>query len=125
MLDLLHHAINLLKDSVWVGIVVAVAILIPVLGLLARTITGSRTSDLTRDEIRLLKAFNEQAKGDPRAYLSVEFAAYKAEVDEYEVKLRRLKDLGYLRDSNIEAGYLGHRPVWITANGIRRAERRR
>jgi hypothetical protein len=70
MLDLLHHAINLLKDSVWGGIVVAVAILIPVLGLLARTITGSRTSDLTRDEIRLLKAFNEQAKGDPRAYLS-------------------------------------------------------
>jgi hypothetical protein len=125
MLDLLHHAINLLKDSVWVGIVVAVAILIPVLGLLARTITGSRTSDLTRDEIRLLKAYNEQAKGDPRAYLSVEFAAYKAEVDEYEVKLRRLKDLGYLRDSNIEAGYLGHRPVWITANSIRRAERRR
>jgi hypothetical protein len=125
MLDLLHHAINLLKDSVWGGIVVAVAILIPVLGLLARTITGSRTSDLTRDEIRLLKAFNEQAKGDPRAYLSVEFAAYKAEVDEYEVKLRRLKDLGYLRNSNIEAGYLGHRPAWITANGIRRAERRR
>jgi hypothetical protein len=95
MLDLLHHAINLLKDSVWVGIVVAVAILIPVLGLLARTITGSRTSDLTRDETRLLKAFNEQAKGNPRAYPSVEFAAYKAEVDGYEVKLRRLKDLGY------------------------------
>jgi hypothetical protein len=57
--------------------------------------------------------------------LSVEFTAYKAEVDEYEVKLRRLKDLGYLRDSNIEAGYLGHRPVWITASGIRRAERKR
>jgi hypothetical protein len=123
MLDLLHHALNLLRDSVWGGIAVAVAILILTLGLLTRIITGSRTSDLTRDEIRLLKAFNEQAKGNSRAYLSVEFAAYKAEVDEYEVKLRRLKDLGYLRDSNIEAGYLGHRPVWITANGIRRAER--
>lgn len=124
MLDLLHHAINLLRDSVWGGIAVAVAILIPALGLLTRIITGSRTSDLTRDEIRLLKAFNEQAKGNSRAYLYVEFAAYKAEVDEYEVKLRRLKDLGYLRDSNIEAGYLGHRPVWITANGIRRAEKK-
>jgi hypothetical protein len=124
MLDLLHHAINLLRDSMWGGIAVAVAILILTLGLLTRIITGSRTSDLTRDEIRLLKAFNEQAKGNSRAYLSVEFAAYKAEVDEYEVKLRRLKDLGYLRDSNIEAGYLGHRPVWITANGIRRAERK-
>lgn len=124
MLDLLHYAINLLRDSVWGGIAVAVAILIPALGLLTRIITGSRTSDLTRDEIRLLKAFNEQAKGNSRAYLSVEFAAYKAEVDEYEVKLRRLKDLGYLRDSNIEAGYLGHRPVWITANGIRRAEKK-
>jgi len=125
MFDLLHHAINLLRDSVWGEIAVAVAILIPVLGLVTRIITGSRTSDLTRDEIRLLKAFNEQAKGNPRAYLSVEFAAYKAEVDEYEVKLRRLKELGYLRDSNIDVGYLGHRPVWITANGIRRAERRR
>ena len=124
MLDLLHHAINLLRDSVWGGIAVAVAIIILTLGLLTRIITGSRTSDLTRDEIRLLKAFNEQAKGNSRAYLSVEFAAYKAEVDEYEVKLRRLKGLGYLRDSNIEAGYLGHRPVWITANGIRRAERK-
>jgi len=124
MLDLLHHAINLLRDSMWGGIAVAVAILILTLGLLTGIITGSRTSDLTRDEIRLLKAFNEQAKGNSRAYLSVEFAAYKAEVDEYEVKLRRLKDLGYLRDSNIEAGYLGHRPVWITANGIRRAERK-
>ena len=122
MLDLLHHAINLLRDSVWGGIAVAVAILMVTLGLLTRIIIGSRTSDLTRDEIRLLKAFNEQAKGNSRAYLSVEFAAYKAEVDEYEVKLRRLKDLGYLRDSDIEAGYLGHRPVWITANGIRRAE---
>ena len=124
MLDLLHHAINLLRDSMWGGIAVAVAILILTLGLLTRIIIGSRTSDLTRDEIRLLKAFNKQAKGNSRAYLSVEFAAYKAEVDEYEVKLRRLKDLGYLRDSNIEAGYLGHRPVWITANGIRRAERK-
>jgi len=125
MLDLLHHAINLLRDSLWGGIAVAVAVLIPVLGLLTRIINSSRTSDLTRDEISLLKAFSEQAKGDPRAYLSVEFAAYKAEVDEYEVELRRLKELGYLRDSNIDAGYLGHRPVWITANGIRRAERRR
>jgi len=125
MLDLLHHAINLLRDSLWGAIAVAVAVLIPVLGLLTRIINSSRTSDLTRDEISLLKAFNEQAKGDPRAYLSVEFAAYKAEVDEYEVELRRLKELGYLRDSNIDAGYLGHRPVWITANGIRRAERRR
>jgi hypothetical protein len=48
-----------------------------------------------------------------------------AEVRNYEVKLRRLKDLGYLEDSNIKGGYLGHRPVWITDEGMRRAERRR
>ena len=48
MLDLLHHAINLLRDSVWDGIAVALAILIPVLGLLTRVISSSRTSDLTR-----------------------------------------------------------------------------
>jgi hypothetical protein len=39
--------------------------------------------------------------------------------------LHRLKDLGYLRDSNIEAGYPVHRPVWITARGMRRAKQRR
>ena len=125
MLDFLHHAINLLRDSVWGGIAVAVAILIPTLGVLARAIYINRTSDLTRDELKLRKALSDQAKGNPRAYLSVEFAAYKAKVDEYEVKLRRLKELGYLRDSNIDAGYLGHRPVWITASGIRRAGRKR
>jgi hypothetical protein len=80
---------------------------------------------LTRDEFKLLRAFNEQAKGDPRAYLSVEFAAYRAQVGGYDVKLRRLKDLGYLQESNIEAGYLGRRPVWITVEGIRRAESKR
>src|SRR5215212_10895460 len=100
MLELLHHAINLLRVSVWGGIAVAVAILIPALGVLARAIYINRTSDLTRDELKLLKVFSDQAKGNPRAYLSVEITAYKAEVDEYEVKLRRLKDLGYLRDSS-------------------------
>jgi hypothetical protein len=119
------YAIALLRDYVWGGIAVVVAILIPALAVLARIINSSRTSDLTRDEFRLLKAFNEQAKGNSKAYLSVEFAAYKAEVDEYDVKLQRLKGLGYLKDSNIKAGYLGHRPVWITANGMRRAEGRR
>jgi hypothetical protein len=119
------YAIALLRDSVWGGIAAVVAILILAIAVLARIINSSRTSDLTRDEFRLLKAFNEQAKRNPRAYLSVEFAAYKAEVDEYDVKLQRLKGLGYLKDSNIKAGYLGHRPVWITANGMRRAERRR
>jgi hypothetical protein len=95
------------------------------LGFLASIIYSGTTGDLTRDEFRLLRAFNEQAKGDPRAYLSVEFAAYRAEVGEYDVKLQRLKEIGYLRDSNIKVGYLGHRPVWITADGIRRARSRR
>ena len=119
------YTIDQLTDSVWGGIAVVVAILISTLAFLPRIISRGRTSDLTREEFRLLKAFNEQAKGNPRAYLSVEFAAYKAEVDEYDVKLQRLKGLGYLKDSNMKAGYLGHRPVWITANGMRRAERRR
>ena len=109
MPDLLLHAIGLLRDSVWGGIA-AVVLLIPALGYLARGIYVNRNSDLTREELRLLKAFNEQAKGNPRAYLSVEFAAYRAQVDGYDVKLRRLKGLGYLRDSNIQAGYLVHRP---------------
>jgi hypothetical protein len=119
------YTIDQLTDSVWGGIAVVVAILISTLAFLPRIISRGRTSDLTREEFRLLKAFNEQAKGNPRAYLSVEFAAYKAEVDEYDVKLQRLKGLGYLKDSNMKAGYLGHRPVWITADGMRRAERRR
>jgi hypothetical protein len=121
MSDLVLDAVNVLRDTVWGGIAVVVAIL----SILARTIHSRRTGDLTRDELRLLKAFKEQAKGNPRAYLSVEFAAYKAEVDKYDVEVQRLKDLGYLQDSNIKAGYLGQRPVWITAKGIRRAEKRR
>jgi hypothetical protein len=52
------------------------AILIPVLAFLTRAILSSRKGHLSRDELRLLRAFNEQAEGDPRAYLSVEFAAY-------------------------------------------------
>ena len=125
MPDLLLDAIDLLRDPVWGGIAVAVAILVPALSLFARAIYVNRTSDLTRDELRLLRGFNEQAKGNPRAYLSVEFAAYRAEVGEYDVKLERLKYLGFVQDSNIRAGYLGHRPVWITSRGMHRAEQRR
>ena len=124
MLNPLLDVINVLRDTAWVVItVVVVAILIAALGFLARIIQSSRTSDLTRDELRMLKAFSEQAEADPRAYLSVELAAYKAEVDNYEVKVQRLKALGYLRDSNLKSGYLGHRPVQITAKGVRRAQR--
>jgi hypothetical protein len=125
MPDLLLAAMGVLRDPAWGEIAVAVAILVLALGFLARGVYVGRASDLTGDELRLLKAFNEQAKGNPRAYLSVEFAAYRAEVGKYDVKLRRLKDLGYLRDSNIEAGYPVHRPVWITARGMRRAEQGR
>jgi hypothetical protein len=125
MTDLVPDTIDLIRGSVWGVIVVVAAILIPTLGLVARTIRSGRRSDLTRDEIRLLNAFNEQAKGSPRAYLSVEFAAYKAKVDKYGVKVKRLKHLGYLKDSTIERGYVGYRPVRITATGIRRAAKRR
>jgi hypothetical protein len=125
MPDLFLSALDLFADPEWGGIALAVVIVVLALGLSAKIINSGTTDDLTRDELRLLRAFNEQAKGDPRAYLSVEFAAYRAEVGEYDVKLRRLKELGYLRDSNIKAGYPGHRPVWITADGIRRAGRRR
>jgi hypothetical protein len=125
MPDLSLSALDLFGDTKWGWIALAVVILVLALGLLAKIIYSGTTGDLTRDELRLLRAFNEQARGDPRAYLSVEFAAYKAEVGEYDVKLRRLKVPGYLRDSNLKAGYLGHRPVWITADGIRRARSRR
>jgi hypothetical protein len=125
MPDVSLSALDLFGDTTWGWIALAVVILVLALGFLAKIIYSGTTGDLTRDELRLLRAFNEQAKGDPRAYLSVEFAAYKAEVGEYDVKLRRLKELGYLRDSNLKAGYLGHRPVWITADGIRRARSRR
>jgi hypothetical protein len=64
------YVIALLRDYVWGGIAVVVAILIPALAVLARIINSSRTSDLTRDELRMLKAFNEQAKGNSKAYLS-------------------------------------------------------
>jgi hypothetical protein len=95
LLDLLFDTIGFLRDYVWGGVAVVVAILILTLGFLAKTLHSSRTSDLTRDELRLLKAFNEQAKENRSRDLSVEFAAYKAEVDNYEVKLQRLKALGY------------------------------
>ena len=125
MSDLLLDTLTLPRDSGWGGIAVLAMVFVPALAILARAVRYNGTSDLTRDELRLLKAFGEQAKGDLRAYLSVEFAAYRSEVHKYETKLQRLKDLGYLQDSNIEAGYLGHRPVWITAKGVQRAEKRR
>jgi hypothetical protein len=125
MPDLFLSVLDLFGDTKWGWIVLTVALLSLAFGFLTKIINSGTTNDLTRDELRLLRAFDDQAKGDPRAYLSVEFAAYKAEVGEYDVKLRRLKELGYLRDSNIKAGYLGHRPVWITADGIRRARRKR
>ncbi len=103
-----------------------VAVLIPALAFVPRVIPSSRKSrksHLSRDELRLLRAFNEQAQGDPRAYLSVELAAYKAEMQTYDDDVQRLKDLGYLEDSNIES-YLRHPPVWITPEGVRRATKR-
>jgi hypothetical protein len=125
MPDLGLGAIDLLRDFTWLEIAAVAAILVALIGILGITLRYSRTSDLTRDELRLLKAFNEQAEGDPRAYLSVELAVYRAEVDRYETKLRRLKALGYLQDSNIKEGHLGHRRVWITPEGIQRAQQRR
>jgi hypothetical protein len=125
MADLILGAIDLLGDFAWVGIVAVAAILVVLLGILGRAIHHSRTSDLTRDELRLLRAFNEQAEGNPRAYLSVELAVYRAEVDRCDTKVRRLKALGYLQDSNIKEGHLGHRRVWITPEGIQRAQKRR
>jgi hypothetical protein len=115
----------LLRGTPWGVIAVVVAILLPALCLVARTVRGRRTSDLTREELRLLKALDEQAKGNPKAYLSVEFAAYRAEVEKCDVKVRRLKEIGYLKESNIENGYVGHRPVWITVGGMLRAKKRR
>jgi hypothetical protein len=122
MLDL---ALDLLRDSAWGVIAVVVATLVLILVLLDRIIRHRRTNDLTRDELRLLRAFSEQAEGNPRAYLSVELAAYRAEVDRYDTKVQRLKALGYLQDSNIEEAHLGHRRVWITPKGLQRAQKRR
>jgi hypothetical protein len=127
MLDQLLDAISVLLSSAWGWIPVVVAILIPALAFLIRAIPSSRKSrksHLSRDELRLLRAFNEQSWGNPRAYLSVEFAAYKAGLQSYDEGVRRLKDLGYLEDSDIE-NYLRYRPVWITPEGMLRATRRR
>ena len=127
MPDRLLDAINVLWGSAWGWIAVVVAILIPALAFLTRAIPSSRKSrksHLSRDELRLLRAFNEQAEGDPRAYLSVEFAAYKAEMQIYDAEVQRLRDLGYLEDSNIKS-YLRYPPVWITTEGMHRATKRR
>jgi hypothetical protein len=126
MPDQLLDAINVLWSSAWVWIPVVVVILIAALAFLTTAIPASRKSrkgHLSREELRLLRAFNEQAQGDPRAYLSVEFAAYKAGLQSYDEEVRRLKDLGYLEDSHIES-YLRYRPVWITPEGMRRATKR-
>ena len=80
--DLFLDTINVLSDSAWGGIAVAVLILIPALGFIGRAIRRRRASDLTCDELKLLKSFNEVAKGKPGAYLSVELAAYRAEVEQ-------------------------------------------
>jgi hypothetical protein len=127
MPDLLRDAGNILSTYVWGGLAVGVAILILALAFLTRVIPSrrkSRKSHLSSDELRLLRAFNEQAQGDPRAYLSVEFAAYKARIPSHDDVVQRLKDLDYLEDSNIES-YLRHPPVWITPEGMRRATKRR
>jgi hypothetical protein len=68
MPDLALNAIDVLRDSAWGGIAVVVAIFVPILVLLGRTACHRRTNDLTRGELRLLKAFSEQAEGNPRAY---------------------------------------------------------
>jgi hypothetical protein len=122
MPDLVIDAISVLRDSVWGGI----AVVLVVLGWAARWLYRRLApSDLTRDELRLLKAFNEEARGDPKAYLKPEFVAYRAKLDKCAAELQRLKDRGYLEESNIKGGYIGHRPVWITAKGMRRAGKRR
>jgi hypothetical protein len=126
MPDQLLDAINFLWGSAWGWIAVVVVVLILVFASLSRAIPTSRKgrkSQLSREELRLLKAFNEQAQGNPRAYLSVEFAGYKAGLQSYDEEVRRLKDLGYLEDSHIES-YLRYRPVWITPEGMRRATER-
>jgi hypothetical protein len=124
MLEVLLDAINVLWGSAWGWIAVVVAILIPTLAFLTRAIPSSGKVNLSRDELRLLKAFNEQAEGDPRAYLSVEFAAYIAELQTCDDEVQRLKDLGYLEDSNVKS-YLRYPPVWITPEGMLRATKRR
>jgi hypothetical protein len=126
MPDQLLDAINFLWGSAWGWIAVVVVVLILVFASLSRAMPTSRKgrkSQLSREELRLLKAFNEQAQGNPRAYLSVEFAGYKAGLQSYDEEVRRLKDLGYLEDSHIES-YLRYRPVWITPEGMRRATER-
>ena len=122
MPEVVLDVLDLLRDSVWGGI----AVVLLVLGWVAQWLyTRLTPSDLTRNELRLLKAFNEEARGNPKAYLKPEFVAYRAKLDRYDAKVQRLKDLGYLQDSNIRGGYLGQRPVWITPKGMKRAGKRR
>jgi hypothetical protein len=116
-------AIDVLRDPAWGGIAVPVAIFVPVLGCLARAIYVNRTSDLTRDELRLLRAFNEQAKGNPRAYLSVEFTAYRVGGRRVRRQVAAAKRPRLPAGLRHQAGYPGHRPVWITEQGMRRAEK--
>jgi hypothetical protein len=70
MPDLFLSVLDLFGDTKWGWIALTVALLSLAFGFLTNIITGGWTGDLTRDELRLLKAFNEQAQGDPRAYLS-------------------------------------------------------
>jgi hypothetical protein len=124
MPDPLLDAIDVVWSPTLGWIALVVAILILALAFLTRAIPSSRKRGLSRDELRLLRAFNEQAKGDPRAYLSVEFAAYRAGLQSYDEQVQRLKDLGYLEDSDFES-YFRRPPVWITPEGMSRATKRR
>jgi hypothetical protein len=126
MTDQLLDAINVLWSTAWGGIAVVVAIFVLALAFLTRVIPSTQKrlkSHLSREELRLLKAFNEQAKGDPRAYLSVEYAAYRAGMQTYDDEVQRLKELGYLEDSDFKS-YFRRPPVWITPEGMRRATKR-
>jgi hypothetical protein len=65
--DTFLSTLDLFGDTTWGGFVLALTIAILATGLSAKIINGGATGDHTRDEIRLLRAFDEQAKGDPRA----------------------------------------------------------
>jgi hypothetical protein len=83
--ELLPRVIENLRDSAWGGLAAVVAasgLFITVGGIpakMVRAIRRSPESDLTRDEFKLLKAFNEQfeehALGNPKMPLLVEHVA--------------------------------------------------
>ena len=125
MPDLFLSVLDLFGDTKWGWIALTAALLSLAFGFLTNIITAagraispatsSGCSGLSTSRLREIRELT--CRWSSRLITRQRLASTTSSCG--------LKELGYLRDSNIKAGFFGHRPVWITADDIRRATSRR